>query len=247
MIPGIHIQNSNTVSRRAFTLVELLTVIAIIGILAAITMVGFSRARAAADQTKCTSNLRNVATAGLMWIGEHKNSMPDAMFWRTTNVNDAGSFLPYMGHTPGQSPISDSPTLFSCPASFRDVGPNSDWNRGYSINIYACRTENGVWPPVSPYNRQAANINQIARPALMAFLMDANILADGTPERKVYNSNTGTVWKQLGASGLYAGHPGGTTNVALLDGHVKAMNPLTEFPTGNSVEQRLDPFWGSLQ
>lgn len=233
-------------NRRAFTLIELLTVIAIIGVLAAIVIVSVGKVRQAADKTQCASNLRAVAAAGLMWINENKGSMPDGMFWRAP-MQHAGSFLPYLGFQgDGVSGTSDQPTPMSCPSALREIGPNPDWNRGYSINIYACRTQNGVWPPVSPYSRHASRLAQIATPSRMAFVMDANFLADGTAERQVYNTNTTAFWNGPGTTGLHD-HGGESVNVAFLDGHVQTMRPLVDFPEGDSVAKRLAPFWGSLQ
>jgi prepilin-type N-terminal cleavage/methylation domain-containing protein len=50
-------------TRRAFTLIELLTVIAIIAVLAALLMPVFSRAREAARQTTCMSNMKRIHMA----------------------------------------------------------------------------------------------------------------------------------------------------------------------------------------
>ena len=54
-------------SRHGFTLIELLVVIAIITILAAILFPVFARAREKARQSSCLSNLKQVATAELMY------------------------------------------------------------------------------------------------------------------------------------------------------------------------------------
>jgi len=58
-------------SIRGFTLIELLVVIAIIAILAAILFPVFSQAREKARQATCTSNLKNIGTAGLMYTQDY--------------------------------------------------------------------------------------------------------------------------------------------------------------------------------
>ncbi len=57
--------------RRGFTLIELLVVIAIIAILAAILFPVFARAREKARQTSCTSNLKQIALAMLMYVQDY--------------------------------------------------------------------------------------------------------------------------------------------------------------------------------
>lgn len=61
---------------RAFTLIELLVVIAIIAILAAILFPVFARAREAARQASCTSNLKQVGTAVMMYAQDFDELMP---------------------------------------------------------------------------------------------------------------------------------------------------------------------------
>lgn len=62
----------------AFTLVEMLVVIAIIGILAAILFPAFSRARESARQTNCASNLHQIGLAVQQYYQDTKR-YPDSM------------------------------------------------------------------------------------------------------------------------------------------------------------------------
>jgi len=76
--------------KRGFTLIELLVVIAIIAILAAILFPVFAKAREKARQTKCTSNLRQIALAASMWAQENEEKLPLATaFWSVINVPQA--------------------------------------------------------------------------------------------------------------------------------------------------------------
>jgi prepilin-type N-terminal cleavage/methylation domain-containing protein/prepilin-type processing-associated H-X9-DG protein len=65
--------------RKGFTLIELLVVIAIIAILAAILFPVFSRAQAKAQQTSCLSNLKQLALAFKMYVGDFDGHFPYAM------------------------------------------------------------------------------------------------------------------------------------------------------------------------
>ena len=66
----------NRPRRIGFTLVELLVVIGIIAVLVGILLPALNKARESARQVNCLSNMKQIATATLMFANEHKGWMP---------------------------------------------------------------------------------------------------------------------------------------------------------------------------
>ena len=62
--------------RRAFTLIELLVVIAIIGMLISILLPALGQARKTARQLKCSTNIRSMVQAFIMWGHNHQDTYP---------------------------------------------------------------------------------------------------------------------------------------------------------------------------
>jgi prepilin-type N-terminal cleavage/methylation domain-containing protein len=79
-----------------FTIVELMIVVAVIGILAAIATPGFIRARSQSQMNACISNLRQIDEAKQRWALEHGKTEID-----TPGDND---ILPYLGRGTGALP-----------------------------------------------------------------------------------------------------------------------------------------------
>lgn len=99
-----------------FTLVEIMIVVAIIGLLATIAIPNFVRARLKAQQSACINNLRQIDGAKQTWALENKASQ--------TTIPTIANIQPYLGRgTAGTAPTcpADTSSTFATSYSLNDL------------------------------------------------------------------------------------------------------------------------------
>jgi prepilin-type N-terminal cleavage/methylation domain-containing protein/prepilin-type processing-associated H-X9-DG protein len=103
--------------RPGFTLIELLVVIAIIAILAAILFPVFAQAREKARQTTCTSNVKNLGLAVMMYAQDYDETYPP-LWYLAGDGHWPNTVRPYIGQG-GSDPTGKKWTkgIMVCPSA----------------------------------------------------------------------------------------------------------------------------------
>lgn len=231
-------------SHRAFTLVELLVVIAVIAILAALLLPALSRSKIRAIQIQCVSNYKQAGVGLQMYCNDSNDQLPpgshngdpgwlDLTEKPAYNVDSTNMLAFYLAdHLSGLSPSGVPATtnavlkVLACPGYLRAApngyDPQSDnFDHAYCFSL--TRTHN---PPLDqlpgyPFGRAADNQSslRLAEIAAVLPLTDVWALADVDMDSIEFPESFGTEKQEYIA--LTPVH-GGARNYLFFDMHVGA-------------------------
>jgi prepilin-type processing-associated H-X9-DG protein/prepilin-type N-terminal cleavage/methylation domain-containing protein len=233
------------VTCRAFTLVELLVVIALIVLLAAMLLPALARSKTQAQRAACVNNLRQLGLATEIYLGDNANlffnrcqapTSAGQRWWfgwlaagaegqRAFDLS-AGVLFPYLHGSDVRlcpSPAWSSP-------QFKPKGTNVIFS--YGCNGYLCAAQ----------NQDPVSANRISRPANIALFADAaqvNIFqAPASPTHPMFEE---FYYVDLETNYLnFNNQPNGhfrhaqRANATFADGHVALENPVA-----GSIDKRL--------
>ena len=219
----------SSANRSGFTLIELLVVIAIIAILAAILLPAVSLVRSTAQNSSCSSNLRQLHTATNLWMVDNDNKLPDYRYWAYNEPTTSSSYkyqlAPYLGYENMEACDSANwkgrASVMKCDAADEERPSEKEWGRTYAINTHATSTAEGK--PRSPtwYPPNNLSIDNTSR---MALFMDGPVNA----------SSGGNYWTNVQSSQVSSSNASpilyphnNSINVVFLDGHVENISRST--------------------
>jgi prepilin-type N-terminal cleavage/methylation domain-containing protein/prepilin-type processing-associated H-X9-DG protein len=217
--------------RRAFTLIELLVVIAIIAILAAILFPVFAQAREKARSITCTSNLKQLGLAWLLYAQDYDETLPltaeklpngAQVFWQSVVEPYIKGGVKSLSN--GQTDVGEKLSIYICPdyltvAPDRDEAGNKRDNApsigqyplsSYAPNIAVTTAWWGLGQKSMGDSANAGVLAQIAEPAQIVLLAPNHDCCIET-----WGGGGPNNWTRAARR-----HSGGE-NYALVDGHVK--------------------------
>lgn len=182
---------------KAFTLIELTAVIAIVCLLAALAFPAYSRVRTAADNVRCVHNLTTLHQATMAYINDNDQYLPVA-FNNTTLFS--WSYVLISNNYLKATLISSkwyAPGL-GCPVQRQMI--HNTLAQTYGMNGGLCR--DGV----------KRRVQTVTEPSKAMLLGDGNLLSNGTFNVGLYQ----------GGSALPTATHGQRVNLIFLDGHAES-------------------------
>ncbi|MDR1283341.1 MAG: DUF1559 domain-containing protein [Opitutaceae bacterium] len=212
----VNIRETNTIFRsfHAFTLVELLTVIAIIGILAGILIPVVGTVRGKARAVQCLSNMRQIGMAMNLFADENKDSFPrihgdNSNGWDGTKTW-MSKLAPYAGMSEnrmGADPLPRAAGIFVC-TEFDQKAEGLVVSYGYNWSV----------------QNAGLNLLRSAFPVPGRTFLVLEMRKNGENATRAFSDV------------LTRRHPGNSTNVIFADTHVAVIREPVE-----SSDLRWDP------
>lgn len=203
--------------RRGFTIWELLVILVIIGIFAALLLPVFRRARNPHPKASCQSNLKQIGLGFMQYMQDYDSRWPRVAAFAVSS--STAPFLTPYGWADALQPYMKTTTVLQCPSE-ENPKAGIDGVRAGFTDYYSNTNISGV------------SSKDFAQPAATLLCGDGNDGTDGTDAR--YNRNVlPRSWLKNEGSPARREVDGGTYLFA--DGHTKWTKPNVIKPTASPM------------
>jgi prepilin-type N-terminal cleavage/methylation domain-containing protein/prepilin-type processing-associated H-X9-DG protein len=236
------------IKKIAFTLVELLVVIAIIGLLAGLAIPAISGARNKANDSKCSSNLRQIGLAFLSFAADNNGFLPRG----NNNTDDTGAtgreynkaiytYIPTLNKKMSGKQVNK---VFLCPTEKQP--PDQTTTCSQYTASFALEAGNSSTTDAGVNGNGPRSLASIENPTKTILLVDGKI--GGTSY--AFQSESATTWNALSddikkssptdTEKVCFRHSGsGSINALYADGHVGAI----KWNERDDTNRLSEPIW----
>lgn len=214
--------------RKAFTLIELMVTIAIIGILASLLLTVIGKAKEKARRTVCLSNLKQLGQAFSMYLDSHNDFFPasgsrtlygpmpeDWVHWQAGRDVNKG-----IAHYIGNGGVATN--ILRCPVDreSRDLAMNNTTNSytfSYSFTSYALSNGVNVGMAMAKNTngmKLAFNANKVRNPSKKILLAEEERGGFGLNDARWIPQNNALTKRHANKA-----------NVLFVDGHIETVKP----------------------